>query len=851
MIHYSKKFAPGLGGKAKGLYELRNTGLAVPDFLVIPFSNFENIIANHQSQKSEIAAVRRNLLNYELPEKDSQQLEKILKQWNFPKQAVVVRSSVLDEDGQQLAFPGLMDSFMNIRSKEELESAIGKSAASAYSDRAVAYRKQNNITEWAQPAVIVQQQIIPDSSGVVFTTFPEFPQEMAIHAVYGFGETLVQGKTEADEFYFEKKSGKLHRKKIAVKEVSMQIKAENGLQLLNASKEKQEIACLDSELLKQIFETAQKAEKSFDRPLDIEFAVKDSEVFYLQARPITQGIPEVVVYDNSNIQESYCGVTTPLTYSFASRAYKTVYSQTMQVLGIPKQEISHHDQLLSNLLGLIKGRIYYNINNWYRGLQLLPSFKQNKADMELMMGLEEPVDFIEDIEKSFSEKIKLLPKLALNYFRLWRKIKALNVLVPQFQKEFQEYYEEFYNNDLIIEDASEFFKKKKDLDNKLLNSWSTPILNDFNVMMRNGSTIRLLKKAGIAEAEAFLGRYFSGDQEIESTQPTLGIIALAEKASEFSKLKKVIIELPENIHSQVQKDFPNFYQDVEEFIHKYGDRTVGELKLETQTMRVRPLIFYKYLRNFLMNEEIKEPKLESVSNKAKQELENHLWKKNFLFQKKLKNQLYKLKIGIRYREIMRLERTRLFGMYRSLYRSFGSFLAENDYLQNPEDVFYLSEDEFFQFQKLDLKNIIVERKKEFNEFEETEVPSRVVIPSPPIPSESDTNEDPNLLKGQTCYPGRVTGEVVVIKNPSDDLNVNGKIVCALRTDPGWAALFPTCKAVLIEKGSSLSHSVILLRELGIPSIINIKNLCKKLNSGDQVNVDAQTGEVKILSNEEN
>ena len=71
---------------------------------------------------------------------------------------------------------------------------------------------------------------------------------------------------------------------------------------------------------------------------------------------------------------------------------------------MPEATIAAHRETVDNLLGLVKGRIYYNINNWYRGLQLLPSFRQNKEDMERMMGLSEPVDFVEDQSKSFAQK---------------------------------------------------------------------------------------------------------------------------------------------------------------------------------------------------------------------------------------------------------------------------------------------------------------------------------------------------------------------------------------------------------------------------------------------------------------
>src|SRR5262249_23701126 len=118
---------------------------------------------------------------------------------------------------------------------------------------------------------------------------------------------------------------------------------------------------------------------------DIEWTALNGEIWFLQARPVTGRAtpkPVGIVWDNSNIQESYCGVTTPLTYSFACAAYAAVYAQTMRAVGIREQVIAEHHDVLSGLLGLIHGRVYYNLNDWYRGLLLLPAFRRNKADME-------------------------------------------------------------------------------------------------------------------------------------------------------------------------------------------------------------------------------------------------------------------------------------------------------------------------------------------------------------------------------------------------------------------------------------------------------------------------------------
>lgn len=89
--------------------------------------------------------------------------------------------------------------------------------------------------------------------------------------------------------------------------------------------------------------------------------------------------------------------------------------------------------------------------------------------------------------------------------------------------------------------------------------------------------------------------------------------------------------------------------------------------------------------------------------------------------------------------------------------------------------------------------------------------------------------------------------MVVITDPTRaDLGaVRGRIVAALRTDPGWGVLLPGCRAVLIERGSALSHSVILLRELGIPTIINVPGLTHYLRSGQRVYLDGRTGAIQV------
>jgi pyruvate,water dikinase len=856
-----------VGGKAAGLQRLLAAGARVPDFVVIPAEEFDALLAGPGADGSDAA---ERLRQYQLPAPLLAQLTDTLRRWGFPQQPVVVRSSIADEDGQHAAFAGLMDSFLNLTTPAAVADAVARCAASAYSDRAQAYRRQKKLPAAARPAVIVQRQIQPLASGVMFTTFPEYPQELAVHAVWGFGEGLVGGTLQPDEFYLLKASGQLHRQSLARKDQQLLADPAGGLGLQPVAAEQQELPCLGPGPLAELFARGQRLEQAFGGPQDVEFVLAPDGLWLVQARPITQPIPEVIVYDNSNIQESYCGVTTPLTFSFARRAYATVYRQTMHALGLPAAQIAAQEPVVTNLLGLVQGRVYYNINNWYRGLQLLPAFRQNKDDMERMMGLEEPVDFVQTREKSWGAKLRLLPQLLLNLSRLLTAFARLGGAVRRFHARFAEHYQRFYARPLRELSPAELLAAKARLDQELLGQWSTPIVNDFFVMMTNGRALRQLRQLGAPEPEELLRRYLASDQDLASTQPTRRLLALAEQVRPQPDLRELIVALPADLPAQVTARYPAFAREVEAFIGQFGDRTVGELKLETPTMRTRPLIFYQYLRNYLLGPP---PAAfgsadHTVLRGAEAEIAALLRGKAPWRRRQLQGRLRQLQRAIAHRESLRLERTRLFGMYRALYLALGERLAAARLLPEARAVFYLTEDEI-EAAAADLGpaemaasgtataeagpgdtgagrwlGLVAERQQEFARYARQHVPSRVTVPAPPL--ETTEAADTGALRGTGCYPGQVSGDIIVVTGPEDDLNVGGKIVCALRTDPGWAALFPVCRGVIIEKGSSLSHSVILLRELGIPTIINVPGLTRRLSSGQQVRMDGGTGEIELL-----
>ena len=175
-----------------------------------------------------------------------------------------------------------------------------------------------------------------------------------------------------------------------------------------------------------------------------------------------------------------------------------------------------------------------------------------------------------------------------------------------------------------------------------------------------------------------------------------------------------------------------------------------------------------------------------------------------------------------------------------------------------DDIFYLEIDEVWDFIRgravtTDLQSLATLRRRDFDAFRrevEKQPADRFETFGLPYhrnryrgrPQPAAVGED-GLLRGIGCCPGVVTGPVKVLRSPSEDARLDGEILVAERTDPGWVPLYPGVSGLLIERGSILSHSAIVAREMGIPTIVGIPGLVGTLATGDVVTMDGAAGTV--------
>ena len=87
----------------------------------------------------------------------------------------------------------------------------------------------------------------------------------------------------------------------------------------------------------------------------------------------------------------------------------------------------------------------------------------------------------------------------------------------------------------------------------------------------------------------------------------------------------------------------------------------------------------------------------------------------------------------------------------------------------------------------------------------------------------------------------------MLERPDPSVRLDGEILVAPQTDPGWVVLFPSVGGLVVERGSMLSHSAIVAREMGIPAVVGVRGATTAIRTGDRVRLDGAKGTVEILS----
>ena len=901
------------GGKAKNLALLSQLGKPVPQWFCITTAGLDDFIrVNGIEQRLQLQGpptperirsfaqeIESLFIRLPIPEPLEEAIRTAMGKIHCASDSpVAIRSSGIDEDSEDHSFAGQFSSFLSQRGIAAILISIKKCWASAFSERALSYRMHRGLSlSSIRMGVVIQRMMEPQAAGVAFSRDPIHPMDREhalINSVFGLGEGLVSGELDADAFWVHREQLTLTRSEIAHKTHQVVREETGGIRTVEVDSHLQKAPSLSEDTIRSITQLCVELENQLGAPQDIEWVLQDDKVYLVQTRPITSLPPEnffnagvggdaPILWDNSNIIESFCGVTTPLTFSHVSRAYRQVYLQFCEFMGVPPQLIADHEPMFRNMLGLVRGRIYYNLGNWYRMIFLFPGSATNKGFMETMMGVKQGLkpevarlfDFVSrPPEYTPIQRVRILIPILIKVLRV-RK------LVDQFKSDVDRVYLPAKKVDftkLSFQQQIEYYQM---LEREFLLKWKAPIVSDTRCMVFFGILKSLTAKwiQGV-ESSSLQNDLLCGQGDLPSTEPTRWLIRIAAQISQGDDaFKKWFATTPPRIiwHELSNEKFRTQWSNAEaihgeflRYLDVYGFRSVNELKFEEPDLHMDPSIAIEATASYVRSGNISVEEMERKERAIRERAERTV--RSQLSGLKLRVYLFfvrQARLAVRDREDLRFLRTNTFGITRRLFLGMGHQLRLMGVIQEARDVFYLTMDEMIAFSEgrsllTDFKTLVRVRQEEFDTYRKTPAPPDRILTQgpaaltfryPSVLADSDllkqdgetTASDPNRLKGIPCSPGVVEGIIRVVRSPADAEALSGEILVAERTDPGWIPLFPSCSGLLIERGSQLSHSAVVAREMGIPTIVGVSGgLMNRLQSGMKVRMNASNGEIEIL-----
>ena len=939
---------PFLGGKAGTLAQLAQANFPVLPGLVLKPQAFWDGLTLDQNTPGQDGGLTCGPWPTHLAPAVMAEVRQGLGEMASLGQRWAVRSSALEEDGAQQSYAGQWDSVLGV-AMADLERAILQVWQSAFSETLQTYRQESFPTHpagsrspcphpAAPPAVLIQPMLNPVAAGVAFSADPVSGRRgvTVIQAVYGLSAALVNGDVVGDT-YWVSRGGQILERRLALHPQQQRIGPDGTLGWVPVPATAQQRAVLTDSQILAVADLTRKISHHQGRPQDIEWAwVEDppplspphpapsnrgvgaspsaqsrepqrgvspgegANLYLLQARPITtlatQPDPDGTygLWDNSNIVESYSGVTTPLTFAFARKAYTEVYQQFCHFMGVPKGVIVQHRQVFQTMIGFLQGRIYYNLLSWYQVLTFLPGYRLNARFLEQMLGVQQglPEAVMGDLRRQnqthpVADALRLAwsaGRILTNYVTLNRRIRRYHqrlgrVLMSPDQLA-----------TLADQRPDELVQIYRRIEGELLTHWDAPLINDFFAMIFYGVLKKLVARWQGDTTGALQNSLISLTGDIISAEPAQRMAAMADRLVADPDAIKVFCHGSLAEIQRTLATLPALEAAYQQYLAQFGDRCLEELKLESPTLADDPLPLLRTVG--YMAQKSSPPQSPSPlgrgggrtgdvhfspapipSNSPLPVGEGAEGRAKGLGARAIPFRwvLHHTRRLVRNRENLRFERTRVFGQARRVFVELGKRFYALDWLDNPSDIFFLEVEEIMGLVEgtattLDLRGLVSIRKAQYQQhlavpalprrLETWGLPS-LGLSSPAVPMadpDRSPSDPPDTWQGMGCAPGRVQGRVCLVSHPRQWLQRQGasdgtqepQILVATSTDPGWVLLFPHAQGLLVERGSVLSHVAIVARELGLPMVSDLPNVTTLLQEGDWVTMDGGTGRVQRI-----
>jgi pyruvate,water dikinase len=759
---------------------------------------------------------------------------------------VAVRSSATAEDLPNASFAGQQDTYLNIGGEAALLKAVQACWGSLWTARAMAYRAQQAIPlQGLGLAVVVQQMVAADAAGIMFTANPVsgVRDETVINAAWGLGEAIVGGHVTPDKVVAEKASGKIRQLAVAEKLV-MTALTETGTSEQEIRDQRRNARVLNDQDVARLTELGRRVEAHYGSPQDCEWAIKNGQLFLLQARPIT-ALPEDPalverirqreierlrklagdkrrVWVRHNLDE-ILAAPTPLTWDIIRNFMSGAggFGRMYQDLGYtPSREVCE-----TGFLELIGGTIYADPE---RAAKLFWPVMPLEYDLDAVAKNPKLMDaapgkFAPD--KADGRFLVMLPGILLRMLRCSRQMKRLSrAAADRFDKE-------------VLPPFLDWLRTKRSQDLRALAT--ADLLTELRERIERG-----LHEIG---RESLKPGFFGGTAQADLESRLAQLMDPAESRRLTLALTQALEGDTTVEQNAALYELARGRSTRQEFLEKFGHRAVSEMELANPRWREDDAYVRQLLGTYLADN-VEAPAARHAANVAKRkETEAALpavlkeWGGSS-FLEEITELMRAAQQLLPYREIgknyliMGYETIRLALLELGRRWNLGA------------DIFFLRLDELKQFEERrnELTAAIPQRKLEWQaarRLERADVVDSQALDRLGLPQEYAAAAE---LRGDPVAAGVATGNALIVFNPQEAASdCTDYILVCPSTDPAWTALFVHARGLVVEQGGVLSHGAIVARDFGIPAVV-CPGATRRIPKGARLRVDGNRGIINLL-----
>lgn len=605
---------------------------------------------------------------------------------------------------------------------------------------------------------------------------------------------------------------------------------------------------LNEETLEKLLKTAVELEKLFDTPQDIEWAIKDENIYIIQSRPVTtlKDDKDDILWTRAYGDEYWADATTPLFFDVMGKMLTDyVNHEGARIMGY--REITD-----SKLLKLHKSRVYFNSWVLEKAFSYYPKFARSKELLNYF-----PLKDQERISKYPS----ILHKTLLSQILV--AIRDPDGMMHKTDKAYRKW-------------ANRFMKKckyfdKKDLD-KLSNAELLSLYRDieksgikhyqlirYGMVSHSIATNLMIKNWLLDWLDDNDGSLYAGlISGLDDNKTIMMNIRFSDLAKILRKDRKLLTKINAtdlSSHDELEinkliSSNKKFKKEFKKFIKDYGHRSNTREILYPRWREDKAYVLE--VIKLLSSSDLDLRKKESESRYNRFKTEKEVLKKI----KKQKGGFFKAKIFsivlnlaqtyLTFRENQRFYLDHLLFRQRLMLLEMGRRLVTRKVINEMDDVFFLYEAELFEIfnkeldESFDISNMISKRKIEFYRYKSS-LPPKFIKNG--IEFDDTVMEyDQNAVYGAAASPGVFNGVARVVES-IDELSEleDNEILITSNTDPAWTAVFSKVGGLITETGGILSHGAVISREYRIPAVTAVKGATKLFKTGEELVIDGNEG----------